>query len=85
MMHSRGGSCPRCKGYTGLSVRGGDNPKMYQHRTPYGTRCPAGGITHSQAKAGWTALSLNTYRWLLANKPGGAEAYRVKHTRQDTA
>lgn len=74
-MHSRGGTCPRCKGYCGLSVKG-DDPKQYQHRTPLGNRCPAGGITWRQAKAGWTAISLRTYRYLLANAPERAEEYR---------
>lgn len=75
-MHSRGGTCPRCKGYCGLG-RGGD-PKLYQHKTPdpFRSRCPAGGITWGQARAGWTSLSLRTYRWLLVNKPEEAEAYR---------
>lgn len=76
-MHSRGGTCPRCKGYTGLSVKG-DDPRLYQHRTPapFRSRCPAGGITWGQARAGWTALSLRTYRYLLANAPERAEEYR---------
>jgi hypothetical protein len=52
---------------------------MYQHRTPepFRSRCPAGGLTRSEAAAGWTSLSLRTYRWLLANKPDEAEAYRA--------
>lgn len=84
-MHSRGGTCPRCKGYVGLSVRGGDDPKMYQHRTPepFRTRCPAGGLTRSEAKAGWTSISLHTYRWLKVNKPDEAEAYRTSHTKTE--
>jgi len=76
-MHSRGGTCPRCKGYTGLSVRG-DDPAMYQHRTPepFRSRCPAGGLTRTQARNGWTALSARTYRYLLAKEPEKAEEYR---------
>jgi hypothetical protein len=52
---------------------------MFQHRTPepFRSRCSAGGITLSEARAGWTALGLRTYRWLLANKPDEAEAYRA--------
>lgn len=84
-MHSRGGTCPRCEGYTGLSVRGGDDPKMYQHRTPepFRSRCSAGGITLSEARAGWTALGLRTYRWLLINKPDEADAYRAARTKTE--
>ncbi|MGW1547497.1 hypothetical protein [Streptomyces sp. NPDC002346] len=85
-MHSRGGTCPRCKGYTGLSVRGGDDPKMYQHKTPepFRSRCLAGGITRSEAAAGWTALSLDTYRWLLKNHPEKAEAYRSRRIKEES-
>lgn len=72
----RGGTCPRCKGYTGMAHRG-DDPKLHQHRTTYGNRCAAGGITWGEAKAGWTSLSLHTYRWLLINKPDEADAYRA--------
>lgn len=74
----RGGTCPRCKGYTGLSVRGGSDPKMYQHRTPepFRSRCPAGGLTLSQARKGWTSLSLRTYKYLLAADPKRADQYR---------
>lgn len=75
MSHSRGGTCPRCKSYTGLGFLG-DDPKMYQHRTSYGSRCPAGGLTRTQAKNGWTSLSLRTYRHLLLRRPLDAEAYR---------
>lgn len=75
-MHSRGGTCPRCHGYTGLAFRGED-PKMLQHRTPYGARCGYGGVTRSQAQSGWTALSLRTYKWLLANAPQRAADYRA--------
>ncbi|MEU0860634.1 hypothetical protein ABZ352_35505 [Streptomyces griseofuscus] len=86
-MHSRGGTCPRCKGYTGFSVRGGDDPKLYQHRTPepFRSRCPAGGITWSEARAGWTSLTLRTYRWLLINKPDEAPAYRDRHVKDTEA
>ena len=66
--------CPRCHGYCGLGR--GDDPKLRNHKRPYGGRCPTEGLTWSEAKAGWTALSMTTYRWLLANKPDQAEQYR---------
>lgn len=77
-MHSRGGSCPQCNGYTGLSIEGGDDPTMFQHKTPYENRCPAGGIKRSQAEQGWTALSLRTYEYLLANRPEEAPEFQRK-------
>ncbi|MGP3750869.1 hypothetical protein [Streptomyces sp. IBSNAI001] len=85
-MHSRGGTCPRCKGYTGLYLRGGDDPKMLQHKTPepFRNMCPASGITRSEAQAGWTLLSLRTYRWLLENHPDKATAYRADRIKEET-
>lgn len=70
----RGGTCPRCRGYTGLGHR---TDRQYQHRTPYGSRCPAGGITWQQARDGWTSLALTTYKYLVRQgRTDDAEEYR---------
>lgn len=79
--HSRGGTCPRCGGYAGFSVRGGDDPVVLTHRTPqpFNRPCPTYGLAFSLIKAGWTAISWRTYNWLLGQgRAEEAAAYRAE-------
>lgn len=74
--HSKGGTCPRCKNYCGLGIR---TDKIFEHRTPAGNRCPAAGVTWTQAREGWTSLNLRTYRYLLKEgRTADAEAYKAE-------
>lgn len=74
-MATSGGICPRCKGYSSFRV---DRETLYQHKKPYGGRCPAGGLTWTQAREGWTSLSWRTYNWLKTHDPDEAEPYKER-------
>lgn len=76
---SKGGTCPRCKQYAGLGVR---SDILFRHKTFYGNRCAAAGVTWTQAREGWTALTLRTYRWLIKEgRPEEAETYRAERVK----
>lgn len=76
MSHSKGGTCPRCKQYCGLGIK---SDKIFEHKTFYGNRCIAAGITWTEARQGWTSLTLRTYRYLLKEgRTADAETYKAE-------
>ena len=80
MSHSRGGTCPRCKEYTGLGRR---TDIIFEHRTSFRNWCPAAGITWTEAREGWTSRTKRTYLWLIKEgRPEEAEAYKAERVKE---